>query len=329
MTRRRGLLWLIQIILLGVVAWGIYRALGTELSRIDVHDFLRWRPSPGLLLISIVLVNLVLLMHAFLWRQIVVDLDAGRASPRDTVRIYFVSSLGRYIPGKLWQLAGFALMSKQAGLAAAPATASAIVGQFIFLNTGLLFVAVMLPEWAGSTPALVATAVLVIAAIALWVVGATPVGHGAREWLGRRLGGTLGERFTGALSYADRIRPRVALRWTAGYIVSWIVLGIAFVAFTTAFVPTASHDARFVAGTVAASYLAGYLILVAPAGVGVRESAMLVLLQQVPDVPIAAGLMVAVASRVWFTIAELLPLALIPLFPNGSAQDGENVLEVL
>ena len=105
--------------------------------------------------------------------------------------------------------------------------------------------------------------------------------------------------------------------WAAGYALSWIVLGMAFTFFVAAFEPTAAALPRYLGGVVAAAYLAGYLFVLAPAGIGVREAAMLVLLQRV--MPDAAGaLVVSALSRVWFTAAELLPLALVPIMPGGS-----------
>ncbi|MGH7444041.1 MAG: hypothetical protein ACREKM_04155, partial [Longimicrobiales bacterium] len=104
------------------------------------------------------------------------------------------------------------------------------------------------------------------------------------------------------------------------YAVTWLVLGAAFALLVAAFVPaTASLDsARYAAGVIAASYLAGYVVVVMPAGAGVRELTMSALLAQHPAIPASAAIVVSVASRIWFTAAELLPLALIPLLPDGS-----------
>lgn len=45
---------------------------------------------------------------------------------------------------------------------------------------------------------------------------------------------------------------------------------------------------------------------------------MSLLLAQHPAVPASAALVVAVASRIWFTAAELLPLALLPVLPDDA-----------
>jgi hypothetical protein len=61
---------------------------------------------------------------------------------------------------------------------------------------------------------------------------------------------------------------------------------------------------------MAASYLGGYLAIFAPAGAGVREGVMGLLLTQVAPPP--AAIVIAVASRIWFTATELIVLLVIP-----------------
>jgi hypothetical protein len=107
-----------------------------------------------------------------------------------------------------------------------------------------------------------------------------------------------------------------AFAWAAGYAASWLLLGTAFVLFVSAFVHVPGDALVKTAGTVAAAYLVGYLFLLTPAGLGIREGAMFVLLGQF--LAPTEALVVAVLSRVWFTAAELLPIALLPLLPRGT-----------
>jgi hypothetical protein len=321
-TARRALIRAAQIGILVAVGWGIYLVLAAELARVSLDDLLRWRPAAVPLLLSFALLVCVYIAHAFLWRRIMRDLGIGRPSARVTLRVHFLAGLGRYLPGKLWQLAGLALLAKRAGLPPGSATAAALLGQFGFLTTGLLFLGFTLPEWrvafGGSAdrmaigPVAIGTALLISAGTALWIVVATPIGHGIRERTVRLLGDRVGEKLSAAFALADRVRPTAAVAWAAGYALTWIMLGAAFVLFTAAFVPGAGNAPRFVAGTVAASYLAGYLFLLVPAGIGVRETAMVLLLQRVLPEP-GAALVISVLSRAWFTAAELVPLAFVPV----------------
>lgn len=321
----RALLRLLQFVLLALVAWGVYRALAAEFSRISWRDVRAvGTPNAALLALSSLLLLAVYLLHALLWRRITRDIDGGSANLRDTLHAYFVSSLGRYIPGRLWQLAGLAVLSGRAGLAPSRAIAASLFGQLGFLTTGLLFLALTLPDLAGAlgnrfgsaliNPLLLASVLLAGAAAGIWFLAATRAGHALREVVTRRLGQRMGERVATTLRIADQVEPGRALLWSAGYAFSWLLLGTAFVLFVSAFAPVPGARVVGTAGTVAASYLAGYLFILAPAGLGARELVMGLLLGQFLS-PTAA-LVTAVLSRVWFTTAELLPLLLIPLLPR-------------
>lgn len=312
---RRLLLRLAQTLLVVAIAWGLWRSLAPAMSGLALEDFLRWRPAALPLVISTLLLLGMYMAHAFLWRRILADLDIGAPDTHTVVRIYFLAGLGRYLPGKVWQLAGLAVLAREAGLPGGASAAAAVLGQFAFLTTGLLLLALLLPEWAGGWPAVIGTIALLMAAGGLWVLVATPVGHGARAHLRALAGERMGPRLDAVLALADRIGPRAALLWLAGYGLSWILLGVAFTVFSAAFVPGAAAGARQIAGSLAASYLAGYLTLI-PAGLGVREGALVALLALVPVIPVPAALVIALASRVWFTFAELLPLLLLPFLPR-------------
>jgi glycosyltransferase 2 family protein len=329
MTVRRPWLRLGQVVLVAAILWGIYRVLAPDLAQLTRDDITRWRPDPALLALSLALAVLVNLMHAMLWRQILIDLGIARPTVGATLRVYFLASLGRYLPGKVWQLAGLAVLAGREGMPPGRATAAAVLGQFGFLTTGLLFLGITLPEWPAAIgaadngavpvglPLAVGAALLIAGGAMIWLLVATPLGHGFRERVGAALGDRAGDRLRVAFSLADGVRPRDAATWAGGYALSWLLLGTAFVLFVAAFSPEAAASPRYLAGTVAAAYLVGYLFVLVPAGIGVREGAMLLLLQQVMPQP-GAALVVSVLSRVWFTAAELLPLAALPALRNGN-----------
>lgn len=312
-----------QLAVVAGVVWGVYRALAPEIARLSWADLTRFRPAPLPLVASMLLLVGVYLAHAFLWRRILSDLAVARPTARDTVRVYFLASLGRYLPGKLWQLAGLAVLSSRAGISPAGAAAAAILGQVAFLATGLVFLAFLLPRLFDGSLAVAGGIGLFMVAAFGWMLVASRPGERARAWLLQRLPDRLRQRLAAAFGLAGRIRPALAVTWTAAYGLSWVALGVAFTFFVAAFVPDALQQSRELAGTVAASYLLGYVVLIAPGGIGVREVTMGGLLSQISGFPVAAALLVAVASRIWFTVAEILPLALVPLLPSAAAAAGD------
>lgn len=321
-SRVRSWAWRgVQVALIAAVTWGVYRTLAPELSRLSWTQVKQLGVAPAPLALSTLILAGVYVAHAFLWRRIMGDLEIGRPVAKDTLRVYFVASLGRYLPGKLWQLAGLAVLAARAGLSAGGAAAAAVIGQIAFLATGVVFLALLLPRLASGTGAVAVAAVLAVAGITGWALIATRRGRAGARWLLERAPARTRPPLRSAATFAARVRSRAALTWAAGYALTWIALGLAFTLFVSAFVPDSLGAARYLAGTVAASYLWGYAMVIAPAGLGVREIAMGGLLAQIPGFPVAAVVAVPVASRIWFTAAELLPLALVPILPAAPSRD--------
>src|SRR5207237_9817599 len=96
---------------------------------------LEWRVGPGWLLVGGLVVWLMYALLIVAWRVV----RAGWGQRLDgwgAARIWTVSSLGKYLPGKVWAVAGMALMSQRAGIAPWAATGSAVVLQVLAIGTG-------------------------------------------------------------------------------------------------------------------------------------------------------------------------------------------------
>ena len=306
MTVQRFGLRVLQLGIFVLIVWLVYRRLAPEFRQLSSADLLRFRPSVSLLLLSTAILTGVNLMHAFLWRAITVALTGATVSIRAAMRIFFVSSLGRYIPGKVWQLAGTAMLAQSEGVSAMGATSAALVGQLAFLTTGIGFLAVLLPGvFTGS--AAWAAAGLVIMAVLLSVFAFTAAGRNLRNRVLERLG----PRFVQGGALLDRLTVSSTLRYWTLYAVSWMLVAIAFDLLVMAFVP--ERDLRRSAAIVAASYVSGYISLL-PAGAVVRESVMATLLA--PTVGAPAAVLISIISRLWFTAGEMLPLIAVPFFPR-------------
>jgi uncharacterized membrane protein YbhN (UPF0104 family) len=309
---KRPWLRVAQVVLIALIAWGIYRAVAPELAKLRVEDLLRYRPSALLLTISTVLLVGAYLMHGLLWRQIAVALSDARLSIRPAMRIYFMSGLGRYLPGRLWQIAGMAALSHRAGFSVVAATAAHLVGSLAFLTTGIVFLALLLPgELRGARGGIAAS--FLALGVVVFLIAATDRGKALRHRLLQRMD----PRISQAGALFDRMNPGTALGWWVLYGVSWVLIGGAFALFVLAFVPDQVGHARTFAGIAVASYILGFVSFI-PAGLGVREFTMMALLTATLSEPARpAALLISITSRVWFTAGELLPLLLIPAWPGS------------
>jgi hypothetical protein len=102
---------------------------------------------------------------------------------------------------------------------------------------------------------------------------------------------------------AGELTFRGILFGVAANTLAWLGYGLAFYLFARGLLPASGLTPRLAIAVFTASYLAGFLALFAPGGIGVREGLFILMLQG--PLGISAATALALASRVWLTIAEL------------------------
>jgi hypothetical protein len=101
-----------------------------------------------------------------------------------------------------------------------------------------------------------------------------------------------------------RIVPGLTLRATANYLVAFLAYALAAVLAQMSL--SGSHDAVAVAGAAALAWSAGFVVVIAPSGVGVRELAYVALLSGTFSTAEATG--AAIVLRLVTILAELAVL---------------------
>jgi hypothetical protein len=267
--------------------WGAVRGAPLEWA---------WRPLPLIASVALVLATYALLAEA--WRRMVHGWGIG--VPRWTAaRIWVLSSMGKYLPGKVWTLAGMAVLAQGAGVPPGVAAASAILLQLISLATGAVVIAAT-----GLVPARQLSPDLRLGIVVL--LGVVAVGlalllrPGAVNAVLGRLVGPAG-RLPGPPASRS-----VAFGALANGM-AWVWYGVAVYWLAAGLFEASGLELRTAIAAFTASYVAGFLFLVAPGGLGVRES-VFVLLTQSALGP-AQALALAAGSRVAMTVADLLAAA--------------------
>lgn len=285
---------LLQLGLTVAVTWFIIDRLGVSFGELRELNLERWRPNMLVLTGSILVLLLGYFMSAALWGRMVADLGGPAIPMWRAVRLFMVANMGRYVPGKVWQIAGLALLAKKEGVSARIATGSAVLGQGFALvgATAIGLGAFFGPNEEWRTIGEVAMAVVVVLAFAIFIPAV----------FGRLL--TLWSRVT-RVEVPARLQGRstFGLRWVAFYTLNWAVYAAAFWLLYLSFgdfAPFIQLGPAFAAG-----YVAGYVAIFAPAGVGVREAAIIGFLT--PVMSIEAATVLAVIARVWTTAVEVLP----------------------
>jgi glycosyltransferase 2 family protein len=142
---------------------------------------------------------------------------------------------------------------------------------------------------------------------AAWVVLAA--GAAALVWGPQLLGLTWRQaaRLRPSLGAPPLVSHGLLLRLAAANALAWLAYGLGFWCLARALSGAGAGSLAAASAVFIASYLAGFLALFAPGGIGVREAVLYGSLTGLHlTTPAGAAVLVA-GSRVWLTVLEVLP----------------------
>jgi uncharacterized membrane protein YbhN (UPF0104 family) len=297
----------LALVFVGLLLRGQWTSL--EDATASLRDF-EWNLRPAWLLVALAVAVADLLLMGTVWGRLF-RRNGGTIAWWQGVRAWVITNLGRYIPGKIWQLGGLAVYMRDRGDSGAAALVAAAAFQVVVLTTGsVVAVATVGVRIAPGTGGQVAGAVALLAMLA---IGLHPA---VLRFATRRLGGLLGE-----LDVPVRLRAVDVGGAAAVMTGTWILYGVGFRCLMNGLgVAGQSADVFTLTGIFAASYVVGYSALVAPGGLVVREGAMTGLLVQFAGLSVGVAAAVAIAARVWAVLAELVAAGLVLGVAGGRAR---------
>jgi uncharacterized membrane protein YbhN (UPF0104 family) len=284
---------IIGLPLAGVILFFIIRNLASglgEIGKYEVH-INAWRV---VLAFSVFLV--VFPAYAGLWRRLLGGLGY-RIGFMKSMRMWFLSQAGRYVPGKVWFALGRIYLCGREGIPAAAASVALGIEILLVLGSSLVMFALGSVWGLGG---LRYPYTLVLLLLPVVVAGVHP-----------RVIRAVLNRFGKDISGITLTYPGV-LMLLAGYTACWCVYGLGFYLIATAvslgtgsrlIEPVGTFQLiRHLSGINAISWSAGLLSVVTPAGLGVREGVSSMLLASVFVRPYPS--LVPLVARVWVTVAE-------------------------
>lgn len=287
----------IGAVVIGFATWTLFR----QWSEVQSQG-IAWQLSPSWIAASLLLTWVMYLLLVGGWRALIVSWGE-RLGFWPGVRIWLLAGLGKYVPGKVWALLGMAVLAEREGVRGPVAMASSVVMQLLALATGAAVAIAALggPVLDRAVPygqtGAVALGIVTLASAMLVTHAPT------MRWLGARLGQPEAVR---------AVRPGELVVAAVPNLVAWIGYGVALVWLAQGTLGGVTLAPVLATGAFAASYLAGYLFVLAPGGVGVREGVLVLLLQDA--IGVGNALALAAVSRLALTVNELgvaLPLLLL------------------
>jgi len=294
------------VLLIAATGWWLGRLIAENWGELRAFD---WRAHPVLLTASIAAHVAVLAFGVWVWSRVLRHFDHPPVGLGTLQRIWFLSNLARYVPGKVFQFIAVAQLSRSAGLSGAVLLTSILVHTGITLLSSVVVAAWTLsggivpgvdPRW----PAAAAS------------VGAVLAVHPAL--LNRLLAAIPRLLKKDVIRWNGRWRDGVAL--LALSVVNWMLYGVAYHLFMASLAEVPWGLLPQMAGVNALSFFLGYASPL-PGGTGLREVAMAELLQ--PYLPTGVAAVLSIASRLWTIAAELLggglALLLVRARPSGAS----------
>jgi glycosyltransferase 2 family protein len=231
----------------------------------------------------------------------------------DALRAYYVGHVGKYVPGKAMVLVIRGSLVKDAGVNPLLAGLTAAYETLVFMATGTMLALAIAPfsmresvnqqmpefmRWIGDHPS----------AVSLLVAGLTFASTPISAWLFTKLGLKTLPKTEFETSMSPSISAALISLGVVVSSLSWtfhtISLGCVIQSISDAPFDLTEFPRWMLCCT--ASTVGGFVILIAPGGLGVREGILIELLKNQPEITAAGAVVVAGLLRaVWF-ISEMV-----------------------
>lgn len=289
--RNRRVRTLLQaaLVLIILFFWG--KALARSWDELAAYP---WRLDWPWLLGSMALLLAQMLLLATIWQRALVLM--GTPAPwRLAASLWLKTQIARYLPGGVWDVAGRLALGYEEGLSVRGMSASVGLEMGLQVLSASLFLLLVPFLRAGTAVSGYLPLVMALAAAAL-IVLLPPV-------------------FSRLVNFGLRTlrRPPLAMQLTYGNllllfaarVVGHLMLGAGFVMFARGVTANITWlEAPAMAASYVGAWLVGYLALVVPMGIGVREGVLALLLQGL--FPFAVLSALALGYRTWLLFRDLI-----------------------
>lgn len=285
------------LLVAGAVVFFIARALARSWNEIPFDQF---RLSPGWLALSYagLIVSFALTIRA--WQEILCSMGQVMGY-RTSWWVVTGSYLAKYIPGHVWAVGGRMWLCKRQGIPEKYSGTGMLLEMMILLLSSLMVFGSGLPLLAGQGAPGWGWLLLIPAPFIVTAL------------------------FTPMLRWTLRTAARIALKREitldiarAGLarslllmVASSAVQGMAFFALVRSVYPIAAGKMPHLTALYNGAWAAGFLSVIAPGGLGVREGALVLFLK--PYLPTTVAIIIAALARLWITVFEI-GMALVGLY---------------
>ena len=288
---------IIKYIVLVIVLYFVYKAFDYNWD--EIKSF-KWSLNYWLLLLSITAHLITLGMFSKVWCILMKGFGFTVSFPH-AFKISYIANLGRYLPGRIWPVFGMAYLAKKIGIDEQYSVTSWVVVQLFAIPSAFLvgiislffidtFISVSLSSFLGISFYLFAGAITIVSFMLIFFP----------KFVFKLFNIFLVKIKREPINFSLPIKT--ALKLYLGYALCWIAYGFSFWLFIVSI--TGNYELPIIGaiGVFALAYQIGYLAIIMPGGIGVRELVLVTLLNPFFG---AAAAGIAVAARIWNMLTEI------------------------
>lgn len=233
------------------------------------------------------------------WRRIIVAWGE-RITFGDAARIFFVSSLVRYVPGSTAvQIPAMAELSRRRNVSPAAAAGASLINVAVNIATG--FIVALTAGFRALDVMSHGHARLGIALAALMLAGILALPALLPHMVG------LVKAATGRELGVGRLPISAIYIALVGNLLAWAMYGLSYQALVGGVIGQAPGSSGEYIAVYAGAYVLGYLVFFLPAGAGVRETVQINFLTMLALATPPQAAVVAVSARLLTTVLEIVP----------------------
>ena len=294
--RKKIIKWILQVVLIAVIFYFLARNLYINWNKIVQYD---WRINYYFLVFSALLSIGGGFLIALGW-NLILRVLGGRLNHRRALKIFFITDLAKYIPGKVWTMVGKVYMCKEEGIPVSVTSTSVVIQPLIQVISGLLVFLLSLPFWT-KTSDFMNNLYFFFPLIPLGLLFLHPaIMTKPLNFVLRKLKQKPIEL---KIKYSHILL--ILLLWCG----LWILTGITYYFLIISVHPFPLSNLPVTIGIFA---IAGVSQFLTPSGIGVLEGMLTVLLGLYFPMPVA--ILIALLARVWKTVSELICVAITVKF---------------
>lgn len=295
-TKKGVIKRILQVAVIAVISFFLARSLYANWNKILEYD---WKVNYYFLASSLLLSIVGAFLIALGW-NLILRVLGGRLAYRRALKIFFITDLAKYVPGKVWTMVGKVYLCAKEGIPVPRTSASVVIQPLIQVISGISIFLVSLPFWTKTTD-FVTKLYFFLPVIPIGLVVLYPA------IMTKALNFVLTKLKQDPVAFNVKYRDilLILFLWCG----LWILSGVTYYLLI---IGIHSIPLSLLPVVIGIFSIAGVSQFLTPSGIGVLEGVLAVLLGLY--LPVHIAILVALLARVWKTVTELVCVAITVKF---------------